>query len=98
MRVTSRSRGELEQGRLPLLQGREVVRLVVGAPFLPAAEEDADPLEGEGAEGSVTAGALFAGALIEGLCPEGLGDALCGPLDEGLSKEGVAGEAPVDPV
>ena len=83
---------------MALLESEEVARFVVGGAVDPAAKEDADPLEGQGADGGVVGGALGAVAVVEGACPEGAPDGLSGPLDEGLAKELGTGPAPVDPV
>jgi len=87
----------LEQGRAALLQGHEVAGFVVRNAVEPAAVQDADPLEGQGAEGSLVAGAASSVRLVEGFRPEGAGDGLGGPLHEGLPDEFAAAIAPVHP-
>jgi len=72
---------------MALLEGYEVAGFVVRLPVMPAAPEDANPLEGEGAQDGLVSNALGATALVEGLGPEGMGDSLAGPLDEGLAEE-----------
>src|SRR5689334_9136917 len=96
MKNESCPRSEFQERRLPFLEGFEVARLVVGPLVLPAAVQDADPLEGQSAEGGVTGHAPLPGALVEGPGPERLTDGAGRPLDEGLSQKRVAGVAPVD--
>jgi hypothetical protein len=83
--------GEFEQGRLAFLEGGEVAGLVVWGPVGPAAKEDADPLEGQGADGGVVGRALGSVAVVKSAGPEGVGDGARSPLDEGLPEEGWAG-------
>jgi hypothetical protein len=51
------------------LESLEVQRFIVGCPVLPAAEEDADPFEGQGAEGRMAAFAFRAEQAVVGQCP-----------------------------
>jgi len=89
--------GKLEKGRLALLKCEEVSGFVVGSVVCPAAVEDANPLEGEGAQSGLVAHAAGATAVVEGFRPERARDGLSNPLDEALADEGGAAPAPVDP-
>jgi len=71
---------------------------VIGSAGLPASEEDALPLESQGAKGGVVAFAFFSLSVVEGASPFGLGDGLAGPFDEGLAQELPAGEPAMDEV
>ena len=68
MRSTRPLRRELKQRRMAFLKGGEVVRFVVRTALDPAAEQDANPLEGQGSERGVAGGAL--GTMLPR--PEGL--------------------------
>jgi len=74
-----------EDRGLALLEGHEVAGLVVGLAVVPAAPEDANPFEGQGAQDGLVGDAFGPAALVESLGPEAMGDGLAGPLDEGLS-------------
>ena len=78
-------------------KGQQIARLIVRNAVDPAAVEDADPLEGESAEGGLVVHAASLAPGVEGVGPEGARDGLPDPLDEGLSEEGGALIAPVDP-
>ena len=86
-----------DQGWASLHQGVEIRRFVVGGARLPAAIEDADPLQCQGAGCGLMR--LASGSLlgIVGTCPEGMADGFAGPFHEGLAQELRALEAPVDP-
>jgi hypothetical protein len=88
--------GDLQERCLALAKGHQIARLIVRDAVDPAAEEDANPLEGEGAEGGLVLHAASLAACVEGVGPEGARDGLPNPLDEGLSEEGGALIAPVD--
>ena len=55
---------------MALLQGHEVAGFVVGLAVVPAAPEDANPLESEGAQDGLVMNARGPSALVEGLGPE----------------------------
>ena len=97
MRSTRLLRRELKQRRMALLKGGEVVRFVVRTALDPAAEQDANPLEGQGSERGVAGGALGTMLLVELPRPEGLRDALGRPFDKGLTEESGRSKTPVDP-
>lgn len=82
---------------MTLLESHQVTRLVVGDVVDPAAIQDADPLEGERPERCLMASPASAAALVESFRPERAEDGLANQLDEGLTEELGAEEAPVDP-
>ena len=55
-----------------MAEGIEIAFFAIGRAGLPAAEQDADPFEGQGSQGGVVS--LAKGSLLEvqGLGPEGL--------------------------
>ena len=61
--------------------------VVVGGVVLPAAVEDAEPFEGEGADGDVAGFAAGALAVIEVVGPLAAGDGVGGPFVHGLADE-----------
>ena len=61
--------------------------IVVGFAVFPHAEEDADPLEGEGAESGVATGALGAFGFVEGFGQSAPASGVVGELVESLPEE-----------
>ena len=55
---------------MAFLEGHQVSGFVVGLSVDPAAVQDADPLEGEGAQCGLMRAATLVIALVEGLGPE----------------------------
>jgi hypothetical protein len=64
---------------------------------LPAAIEDPDPLERQGAGRGLMSAAFGPLLRIVGTCPERMTGGFVGPFHEGLTKELRALEPPVDP-
>ena len=83
---------------MALLKRGEIARFVVGDTVDPAAKEDSNPLECEGANGSVVGRPLCFVALVEGARPKRLWNGSGGPFDESPAQEFRASPAPVDPV
>src|SRR6476620_5596314 len=69
----------------------------MGRSCLPAAVQDAQPLEGQGAKRCLVRTALVALLSIERAGPVGPGDRLSGPFDKGLAQKRRALPAPMDP-
>lgn len=66
-RIDGRGVGEeFGEGALGFGEGLGVGLIVVGLAVFPHAEQDADPLEGEGAEGGVASGARSEFSFVEG--------------------------------
>ena len=80
---------------MTLLEGHQVLGFVIRFSVDPAAMQDADPLEGEGAQRGLMRATPFAVALVKGFGPERARYGLAHPLDEGLALEGGAREMPV---
>ena len=68
-------------------QGIQVDHLVVRRSVLPAAIDDADPLEGQRPQCSLAGGASVTLLVIEGLGPVTVRDRQGGELYEGLTQE-----------
>ena len=75
----------------------EVKGLIVAGASFPAAEDDADPFEGQGAHGAVMGFTLLALRLVEGFGPLGAMDRLAGELVKGLAEELWAKESAMYP-
>lgn len=65
--------------------------------MLPTPKADTDPRARECPDGSLMGGALVALLLGVGLCPAGMAKGFRGPFHAGLSQEGGALQAPMDP-
>ena len=65
----------------------EVAGLGVGLSVFPAAEEDADPFEGQGADGGVVAVSASAEVVVEGFGPGAPLAGVVGELVERLAEE-----------
>ena len=65
--------------------------------MLPAAMQDAYPLEGQCTYRHLVAASLSALLPIVGTRPGGFVDGLCGPVNKGLAHEGRTLPAPVHP-
>ena len=80
-----------------MFQGLEVGCLVVSLSRGPAAVENPDPLECQGAQGGLMGFAFGALLPVVGSRPERSGNSEGRPFDEGLSEEGGTLPTPVDP-
>ena len=78
-------------------KGGKVALLVVRSLVVPAAPEDADPFEGEGAQDGVVGFAGAALLVVVGVGPVAVHDGLSGPFDEALAQERGCGPPPVRP-
>jgi len=87
----------MDERRASSPEGPDVAGFVVGRPILPAAEEDADPLEGQGTEGGMMAFPAFSLEVVEGAGPGGVLDGESGELVESLAEEGGSGPPLVCP-
>ena len=72
---------------MTLLQGLDITDLVISLAILPAAEQNADPLEGEGSRGRMMPHSAIPLLLIELPCPVRFGDRVGGKLVERLAQE-----------
>src|SRR5262245_55278060 len=95
--VTSGFLNSGKQWRGGTLEGIEVGSFVVWDTVLPAAIQDADPLEGERTQCSLMRRALGTLLFVESSGPVGMRNRLGGPFDEGLAHERGALPAPVHP-
>ena len=75
----------------------EIKSFVVGRVTFPAAEDDADPFEGQDADGAMVGFALLALGLVEGFGPFGAMDRFAGELVKGLAEEFWAEQSPMYP-
>ena len=82
---------------MAMLEGGEVAGFVVGHAVVPAAPEDADPLEGERPQDRLVVLARPLLLAVVGLGPRTFGHGLAGPFHEGLAQEDRGVPAPVDP-
>src|SRR6202047_3663094 len=86
-----------DKWRTALSQRVEVDGLIVRCSRLPAAVQDADPLERQGSHGDLVGAALRALLPVVGARPERPADRLASLLDERLPQEFRTLQAPVDP-
>src|SRR5260370_18333908 len=86
-----------DRWRTAISQRVEVDGLIVRCSRLPAAVQDADPLERQGSHGDLAGAALRALLPVVGARPERPADRLASPLDERLPQEFRTLQSPVDP-
>ncbi len=84
---------EFQEGSPSALELFQVVLLAVRRTCFPAAEQNADPLEGQASQWGIVSFADGALLQIEGLGPGGLFVGARGELVKGLQEELVAGPA-----
>ena len=82
---------------MPFCKGLEIEGFLVGLIGLPAGENDADPLEGQGADGAVMGFAPLALTLIIASRPRRTLDALLGKFMESLADEFGPGKPSMNP-
>ena len=80
-----------------MAEGIEIAFFAIGRAGLPAAEQDADPFEGERPHGGLMGFPLLALLLVIDLGPKGMPDRFGGPLHERLAQKLGTLETPVDP-
>src|SRR5215204_5463272 len=73
---------------MTVTEGSDIAVFVIGLVLLPAAEDDALPLVGEGALGLMGAPAAFELEGVEGTGPAAVRNGAAGKLMEGLSQVG----------
>ena len=70
-----------------IFQGHQIPGFIVRFAILPAAPEDAYPLECQGTDSHLVGFSFLPLGLVKGPRPEGKAYGLVGPFDESLSQE-----------